>query len=55
MAYLGDHDFQSTKIRVTAEDFRSFMGDVVQSMQEAVKYTANDHQKGMVTDYIEHF
>lgn len=55
MAYLGDHDHNGTKVKVTAEDFSSFMSDVVMSMQEAVKHTANDHQKGMVTDYIEHF
>lgn len=55
MSYLGEHDFQEKKIRVTASDFTEFMRDVVASMEQAVKYAANDHQQKMVTEYINHF
>lgn len=55
MTYLGEHEHQGVKVRVTAADFKDFMRDVVASMEEAVKYVANDHQQKMVTDYIEHF
>ncbi len=40
---------------MTSEDFRSFMNDVVASMEEALKYTANINQRNMVADYVEHF
>jgi uncharacterized protein with HEPN domain len=40
---------------VTSEDFRTFMNDVVASMEEALKYTANINQRNMVADYVEHF
>jgi dipeptidyl-peptidase-3 len=55
MDYLKEHDFKDRKITVTAMDFSEFMKDVVASMEEAVKYAANEHQQKMVTDYIEHF
>jgi len=40
---------------VSSEDFSVFMRDVVASLEEAVKYAANEHQQKMVQDYIEHF
>jgi len=55
MDYLKVHDFKDKKINVTAQDFSEFMKDVVASMEQAVKYAANEHQQKMVTDYIEHF
>ncbi len=55
MAYLGEHEHESVRVKVTAADFVTFMADVVTSMSEAVKYAANENQKAMVVDYIEHF
>ena len=55
MAYLGEHEHEGVRVNVTAADFVTFMADVVTSMSEAVKYAANENQKAMVVDYIEHF
>jgi dipeptidyl-peptidase-3 len=55
MAYIGDHDYNGTKIKVSAADFSTFMRDVVTEMESALKYTANDTQKAMIQSYIEHF
>lgn len=55
MAYIKEHDFRDKKINVTAQDFQDFMKDVVKSMEQAIPHTANEHQKKMVTDYVEHF
>lgn len=52
---LGEHEFKDKKIKVTCEDFGVFMKDVVASMEEAAKHAANETQKKMVLDYIEHF
>jgi len=43
MSYLGEHEFKGSKIVVTAEDFSYIMKDVVESLEEAVKYAANEH------------
>jgi len=55
MKFLGSHEFEGKQITVSAADFSVFMKDVVASFEQAVKYTANEHQKKMVQDYIEHF
>lgn len=36
MPYLGDHDFNGSKIKVSAADFSAFMRDVVSEMQQAL-------------------
>jgi len=55
MKYIGQHEWNGNTVNVTAMDFPVFMEDVVLSMKEAVKHTANDHQKAMVEAYIAHF
>lgn len=55
LKYLGTHDYEGVKVTVSSEDFSVFMRDVVASLEEAVKYAANEHQQKMVQDYIEHF
>ena len=41
LAYLGEHEHEGVKIRVTGGDFSVFMNKVVEAMQKAEVYAAN--------------
>jgi len=43
------------KVHVTAGDFSDIMGQVVSALEKAYHYSANDNQRNMIRDYIEHF
>mmetsp|Transcript_6652 Transcript_6652/g.10692 ORF Transcript_6652/g.10692 Transcript_6652/m.10692 type:complete len:324 (-) Transcript_6652:909-1880(-) len=55
MAYLKTYEKDGKTLHVEAADFKDVMKTVVEHMQEALKYVANENQRNMVTAYIEHF
>lgn len=42
-------------INVKAGDFSDVMFKVVESLEQSEHYAANDNQRNMIRDYIEHF
>lgn len=58
--YMTSYDFKtsdgiSITVTVRAGDFAPIMERVVENMQEAFNYVANENQSNMIKDYIEHF
>lgn len=58
--YLKTYDFtlanqEHIKVHVTAGDFTEIMQKVVESLEQSLHYAANDNQRNMIRDYIEHF
>lgn len=60
-AYLKTYEYKSQdgsreiKVHVTAGDFGDIMSKVVQELEESHKYVANENQRNMLRDYVEHF
>jgi hypothetical protein len=58
--YLKTYDFtlasqEVIKVKVKAGDFSEIMQKVVESLEQSLHYAANDNQRNMIKDYIEHF
>ncbi|TNV82443.1 hypothetical protein FGO68_gene4859 [Halteria grandinella] len=57
--YLKTYPFSSQDreitVHVTAGDFSEIMGKLVQELEQSQKYVANENQRNMLRDYIEHF
>lgn len=49
------YEYEGKKINLIYGDFSSFMYKVIYHLKEAQKYAANDNQKKMIDEYIEHF
>ena len=50
---LGTDD--TIKVHVKSGDFTEIMHKVVEAMEQSLNYAANDNQRNMIIDYIEHF
>lgn len=56
MPYLKSYQIENgVTINVTAADFQCIMARVVENMKRALPYAANDNQRQMVENYIQHF
>jgi len=56
LSYIGTyHEDGGKTINVSAADFRSFMSQVVDSMEHAQFYAADANQADMCKNYVEHF
>jgi len=49
------YEYEGKKISLIYGDFSSFMYKVIYHLKEAQKYAANDNQREMIDEYIEHF
>lgn len=46
---------ETIKVHIKSGDFSEIMNKVVEAMEQSLHYAANDNQRNMITDYIEHF
>jgi dipeptidyl-peptidase III len=46
---------ETIKVHVKAGDFTEIMQKVVEALGQSLHYAANDNQRNMIRDYIEHF
>jgi len=53
--YLKTYKHGEVTIHVKAGDFSEIMSKVVQSLENSYFYAANDNERNMIKDYIEHF
>ena len=53
--YLKTYDWNGIKIHVKAADFHDIMRNVVQNLEKCYYYAANENQRNMIKDYIDHF
>ena len=42
-------------VHVTGGDFPQILAKVVESLEQSYHYVANENQKNMIRDYVEHF
>lgn len=49
------YQYKGKNMSIVYGDFSSFMYKTIHYLQEAQKYAANDNQKKMIQEYIEHF
>lgn len=53
--YRSQDGSREITVHVTAGDFSEIMGKLVQELEQSHKYVANENQRNMLRDYIEHF
>ncbi|XP_076283188.1 dipeptidyl peptidase 3 isoform X2 [Lasioglossum baleicum] len=52
---LPEETFKDSKFRITRGDYSKLLDAVVDNLEKASEYTANDHEKNMLNKYIDHF
>eukprot|EP01022_Parablepharisma_sp_SALTPOND_P017709 TRINITY_DN287_c0_g1_i1.p1 TRINITY_DN287_c0_g1~~TRINITY_DN287_c0_g1_i1.p1 ORF type:complete len:741 (+),score=95.70 TRINITY_DN287_c0_g1_i1:8973-11195(+) len=55
LPYIKSYEWEGLKIIVENGEFAPFMAKTVDHLKECLKYAANENQKNMLSDYIEHF
>ncbi|XP_076656909.1 dipeptidyl peptidase 3 isoform X1 [Halictus rubicundus] len=52
---LPEEVFKDSKFKITRGDYSKLLDAVVNNLQKATEYTANDNEKNMLNKYIDHF
>nr|XP_033324389.1 dipeptidyl peptidase 3 isoform X1 [Megalopta genalis] len=52
---LPEEDFKNSKFKITRGDYSKLLTAVVDNLQKATEYAANEIEKNMLNKYIEHF
>ncbi|XP_076667376.1 dipeptidyl peptidase 3 [Andrena cerasifolii] len=52
---LSEEVFKNAKFKITRGDYGKLLVPVVDNLQKAIKYAANETQKNMLNKYIDHF
>lgn len=52
---LSEEVFKNAKFKITRGDYDKLLVPVVDNLQKAIKYAANETQKNMLSKYIDHF
>lgn len=53
--YLKTYEWEDLIIHVKAGDFSDIMRNVVSNLEKSYYYAANDNERNMIRNYVEHF